>query len=479
MRGLRAVVAGLILTAALAGAPAAAAEMTKAQEAAMGEIFQASQEGNRLFGAGRYVEAEAIFRRVAALTEEAFPGEDLMRASALHNLAGALSETGRLAEARTLAAEALAIREAAGNRVGSMAVGSSRALLASILRDLGRRAEGGALMRSAFVVVAEDPQADGSLLVENASKLIGVMAEDGQIAEADGLAKDLLGLLDRMPDADKIEVFWSVARLRSEAGRFAEAEQFYGQAYELLTRNFPEDVTRRAILLSNIASVIRQQFRPREAEELFRRAAADLQTIFPDGHPALASALDGLGLTLAEQGRPADAWPVGRKALDMRVALLPVDHPLIATSLVNLGLALFRDGQPEPARDSFQTAVDRRTADGDAIGAARAAVNLANAEAALGDNAGAIRTLEAARDVLDQSLPKGHPLTTTAAVNQAWFLLAEGEPLKALAAARQAADGLAAARELADNDLDAVPADEDKRRIVVAVAAAWDVADGK
>lgn len=457
---------------------AEAEEMSKEQEAAIMEIVRDQQSANRLFYAGRYAEAEAAYRAIVAKTEAAFPGEGLMRASAIYNLAAALAEMGRLAEAETLAREALALREAQPERAGSTGLGSARALLGSILRDLGRRSEGNRLMRDAFVIVASDPQGERDLLVRNATRLLGVLAEDGQGAEADKLAGDLLGIVSGLPDDLKIEVWWAVARQRSDAGRFADAERFYREAHALLVGVFPDDLTRRAILVANTASVLRRQYRPVEAEALFRRAVADLEALYPEGHPALATALDGLALTLLDQGRHGEAWPAARRALDLRTALLPADHPLLATSLVNLGLALLAAGQPSVARDALQVAVNRRQSAGDEVGAARAAVSLAIAQATLGDAPGGIASLDNARSVFDESLPGGHPLRTAAAIDQAWLLLGSGEALKALALARQAAAQLFASGRVTSDEREAVPPEEDRRRIVVAVAAAWDVAEG-
>lgn len=334
-------------------------------------------------------------------------------------------------------------------------------------------------MQSAVTAMIGDQNANPADLIRNASRLVGMWAEDGRFAEAEQLAGDLEKLIPNLDDRQKIDVYSAIARLRSENGRLADADRNYREAYALVAKAFPDDVTRRAILVANIASILRQQFRPGDAEGLFRRAVADLETAYPAGHPALATALDGLGLSISEQNRPAEAWPIQRRALDMRVALLPDDHPLIATSLVNLGLSLLRDGQFEAARDSFRSAVTRRQAASDEVGAARAAINLAVALYALGNTGEAVKSLEEARSVFDEALPAGHPIATTAAIDEAWLLLAEGEPVKALAVARKAAAALIAARVLADDDLDARPPDEDKRRIVVAVAAAWEVAQSQ
>jgi tetratricopeptide (TPR) repeat protein len=472
------VVAVLSIAAVLLAIPRGIAqEMTKEQEAAMTEIFTASGEAGAIFKAGRFAEAEAIFRDVLAKTEEHFPGEALMRASALHNVAAAAAEQGRLAQALPMAEEAFQLRREAG--AGPFALGSSQSLLASILREQGRRADATALMREAVVAVADDPNAPGDAIIADFAQFLGMLAEDGRIEEAERVAEQLLGFVEQVGEAEHVDIYWAVARLRSAEGRFAEADRNYRLAYAALAKAFPDDLTRRAILISNIASVLRQQFRQGDAEQLFRRAAEDLEKLYPEGHPALAAALDGLALSIAEQNRPGEAWPIGRKALDMRLALLPGDHPLIATSLINLGLALLRDGQFEPARDAFQTAVDRRQEAGDEVGAARAAVNLAVAQHALGDPGGGVDSLENARSVFAEALPAGHPVATTAAIDEAWLLLALGDKEKALAVAREAAEALIAARAVASAESDATPVDEDKRRIVVKVAAAWEVAGAR
>lgn len=471
------VVSALSILAVLvtAGLSFAAEPMSKAQEKAMTEIFAAGQQGGKLFKDGRFAEAEKIFREVLAKVEASFPGEGLMRAASLHNLAGAVADQGRLEEARKLAAEALDLRLKSG--VVGPAIPNSQALLASILRDLGKRADATDLMSKAVTALLGSKEASPQDLISHASDLVGMLAEDGAIDKGDALAGDLVALLPQLADEQKADVYWAAARLASVQGKLADADRNYRQAYAFLAKASPSDVLRRSILLANIASILRQQFRPAEAEALFARATTDLEKLFPKGHPALASALDGLGLCIAEQQRPAEAWPIQRRALDMRLALLPKDHPLIATSLLNLGLSLMRAGQFRPARDALQSAVDRRQAGGDEVGAARAAVSLAAAQQAMGDGKGGVKSLENARAVFKTGLPVGHPFAVTAAINQAWLLLGLGESGKALAVAREAAGALVAARELASRDEpETIPPDEDKRRIVVRVAAAWETA---
>jgi tetratricopeptide (TPR) repeat protein len=471
--------AGVIIAALVAVTLANAEEaMTPAQEQAMTEIFTQSGDAGALFKARRFTEAEAIYRQVLAKTEEFFPGEGLMRAASLHNLAAALAELGQYREARGLAQEAYELR-GSDPKAGAFAEGNTRALFASILFDLGQVDEAARLMNTGVGLMTSDPNTPADDLVRVLAQYVGMLAEIGAIQPAEQVAKRLSEQAATYTPAQQVDAYWALGRLRSAQGRLRESDRSYRLAYDALAKAAPDDVARRSILIANIASILRQESRRREAEGLFRRAAADLASLYPSGHPSLASVLDGLGLTIAEQGRAGEAWPLQRQALDMRLAFLPEAHPLVATSLNNLGLSLLRDGQLQPARDAFESAVARRQQGGDAVGAARASVNLAVVRHALGDTAGAAEVAEAARAVLEKALPAGHPLATTAGIDQAWFLLALGDNAKALLVARQVAEALVAGRELAAGELDAQAPDEDKRRIVVRVAAAWAVAEEK
>ena len=460
-----------------AGIVAAEAPMTPAQEKAMTEMFAAGQEAGDLFRAGRLKEAEILFRENLARQEAYFPEEPLTRASALHNIAAVLAQQGKADEALAPAVEALDLR--AGNDGTPAVVASSQALLATILYDLGKVTEATDLMAKAVSAQIAGAVIDPRDMIGNASQLIGLFAEVGRMREAQTLRTDLFNLIPDFDATLQVDVYWGAARLAAVEGKLAEAETFYRRAFAALGESAPDDIRRRAILVHNIASILRQEYRPREAAALFIRAADDLTSLYPDGHPSIASALDGLGLALAEQGKAGEAWPMQRAALDMRMKFLPDGHPLMATSILNLGLTLLRDGQFEIARDALRTAMNRRIEAGDLVGAARAAISLAAAQHAVGDTPGGIGSLKEARLVFDERLPRGHPLGVTASINQAWMLLAEGEYADALAVARDAAVGLIAARELEQQeDRDITLPDEDKRRIVVNVAAAWEVAQG-
>ena len=72
-----AVVCVAAIVAVLFSARHALAEeaMTKAQEQAMTEIFAAGQEGGKLFAAGRFAEAEKIFRASSRRPRPHFPAK--------------------------------------------------------------------------------------------------------------------------------------------------------------------------------------------------------------------------------------------------------------------------------------------------------------------------------------------------------------------------------------------------------------------
>jgi tetratricopeptide (TPR) repeat protein len=216
-------------------------------------------------------------------------------------------------------------------------------------------------MRDAVIAVASDPNAPPDLVVKDFAQFLGMLAEDGAIEEAERVAEQLLGFVEQVGEPEHVDIYWAIARLRSAEGRFAEADRNYRLAYAALTKAFPDDLTRRAILIANMASVLRQQYRQRDAEQLFRRAAEDSKSSIR-GHPA--APLDG-PRSIAEQNRPAG--PV-RSAGRPRYADRLPGSPLIATSLVISGCALATVGPNPPATLPAPSAGAKA---GDGVGAAR------------------------------------------------------------------------------------------------------------
>lgn len=481
----RLMVAGTL--AFLAAAPAhAQAPMTPAQERAMETIFREATRGRALFEAGRYAEAETIFIKNLADARRHFPSEPLTIAAALHNLAAAQAELGRLAEAEKTAREALRLRET--NRAHVNAIASSRALLASILKDLAAEIEARQLMESAIELTTENPEVDRSNLIGNYATLAHLFAATGDLDQGIGLVNELFGIVEDLPARDQFHVYQVAGRVSSMAGYPEDAESFYRRAVAIASEGYKAKVdgpaptaADRAQAISNLASLLMRRGRTQEAAPLFAQAA-DLMG-YGEDRPSLslANTLNELGDAFRAEGKVNEAWDVQRKALDMRTALLPETHPLIADSMNSLGMTLLNAGMLEPAEQAFNAAIGRQIRIDNRLGAARSALNLALAQAAAGRLDAAVATAHDGRVWLDGALPDGHPLRIKGTFNEAWLLLAAGRNAEALALARTGLAAFVASNVRGEEQStgNIAIAHDERRQVIAFVAAAWAEAKGQ
>jgi tetratricopeptide (TPR) repeat protein len=167
-----------------------------------------------------------------------------------------------------------------------------------------------------------------------------------------------------------------VADIRFKLGQYAEAEQAYGQATELLqdlVRAAPEQAIHQHELARarhNLALLLAARNRPSEAEHAYydaRQSWEQLAAAFPDipvYRQKLATCLDNLGSLLAGAGRSPEAGTPFRQAVDLRQRLVTADpaaslyrQELVATQN-NLGRWLSNTGDFVQAEKSYQQALD-------------------------------------------------------------------------------------------------------------------------
>ncbi|QYK41869.1 MAG: CHAT domain-containing protein [Paracoccaceae bacterium] len=463
----------LVLTLVLA-TPAAAQEMTKAQEQAYTRLWEMTVAANALHAAGDLAGAEAGYAETLSLIDRELPDEPLTRAAALHNLAAVRADRGRLQDAEETAREVLRLRLENGG--ATTAVASTHRLLSSILRDLDRIPEARAEIEAAVILTLNDPAADNARLVADFTGLAVMTAETGDHAGAAELMGQLEPLLPDLSPANAARVFVALGRVESLAGRPERAELGYREA-AARSAAIPADdpdwtLQDRANVIGNLASMLLQQSREREAEPLFREALTLAQGLSP---LVRANLLDGLGTALAAQGQMQAAWDAQRQALDLRIAALPPNHPALAASFALTGETILRAGDPATARDALSRAVEIATEGNDPLRAARAALRLAAAEAAMGDTA--FGRAEEAETVLAGLLPAGHPEVAGARFIAASIALAENNAPAALPLARQALAGITdrLARAGADATVAATGGTDLRRMVLPVASAAWGV----
>lgn len=464
-----------VLALGLGLAPAAAQQMSPAEEAAYTALMQMTRQAHDLRNRGDLAGALAAHRAMLALIDRDLPDEPLTRATALHNITALTADQGRLDEALESAEQALALR--LGNDAVPNALVSSYRLLATLLQDLDRLEPARAAIEMAVNLTLDDPQADHFFLIADFVGLAVLTARTGDLDGAMALMGQLEPLLPDLSPADATRVFVGLGRVQSLSGRLTLAEAAYREA-TTRAATIPADdpgwtVQDLVNVRGNLASMLLQQGREREAEPLFREVIA----LADRGASPLvrANLLDGLGTALAAMGEMQAAWDAQRHALDLRLQALPPDSPALAASFTLTGETILRAGDAATAHAALSRALQIATTADDRLRMARASLRLAAAEAALGRPAFA-RAAEA-EALMASLMPPGSAEHVSAQFIAASVALAEGRAAEALPLARAALGPITDRLRLAGADAAvAATGGQDLRRMVLpVVAAAWEV----
>jgi tetratricopeptide (TPR) repeat protein len=280
--------------------------------------------GRALHDRGDFAGAAENFRQSADLRLRL--GDRLRAGVALDDLARAIRDQGRAAEAETLFREALALQEAGGDTAVSRGITLDE--LARAIRDQGRAAEAETLFREALAL----QEAGGAAAISRGitlDNLARAIHDQGRAAEAEGLFRQALALAEE----GGATAVWrgitldNLARAILDQGRAAEAETLFRAALALKEEGGDTAVS-RGVALHELARAIRDQGRAAEAETLFRQALALYEA---GGAPP-----DWRGITLArlagavrDQGRAeeADALEAQARALREPAPPPPVSPP--------------------------------------------------------------------------------------------------------------------------------------------------------
>jgi tetratricopeptide (TPR) repeat protein len=132
----------------------------------------------------------------------------------------------------------------------------------------------------------------------------------------------------------------SAASVLDDLARYAEAEPLLRDCQRLRESKSGPDSPRVAVVLNNLALLLKATNRLAEAEPLYRRALAIFQRSYGPDHPNVATDLNNLAGLLYATNRLAEAEPLYRRALAIDEHSYGPDHPDVARDLNNLALLL-------------------------------------------------------------------------------------------------------------------------------------------
>ena len=225
-------------------------------------------------------------------------------------------------------------------------VARSAADLGQFLKTIGDPAAAEAPLRRALEI---DRANGGPALAADQENLASALEILGKQDEALALFQQAA----KGPDASVAARCFATLAVLDES----QAESYYRSALQAEEAASGKDHPRVAMLLSNLALVLKQKKDYQSAEPLFRRALAIQQKALGPKHPATASTLNNLGSLLQDTGQLDAAERLERQALAIFEERLGPESKEVATTCTNLADLLWSKGDRASAEKLYRRAI--------------------------------------------------------------------------------------------------------------------------
>ncbi len=272
--------------------------------------------------------ALAPARESVALRETRLPADSPELADSLDTLGWALTVNGAFDESATLLGRALKIREQHGADA-PLALANTLHNLASMHKDAGRPQQAEALNRRALALKLKVLKEDHPSVLSTLNQLAISLADQYRNDEAQVLQLKVVAGLRALHGPNNKIVADALDELASElqdAGHISRAIATYREVLavdEAVSGHQSMDV---AVHLNNLATALEAAGDP-AAEASYRESLAIRQLLLPAGDLTVARAGDNLGRWLVRAGRWTEARALLQQAAATRFAKLPPGHP--------------------------------------------------------------------------------------------------------------------------------------------------------
>ena len=304
-------------------------------------------ELDRLYQAGKYVEATEIAKRLLAMREKALGPEHPEVGTLLNDLGVLYRAQGLDAEAEALHKRSLGIREKALGP-DHPNVGQSLNNLARLYQAQGRYAEAEPFYRRSLSITEKALGPNHPNMGTLLNNLGGLYQAQGRYPEAEPLLKRSLGIKEKVLGPEHYDVGTSLNILASvyqDLGRYAEAEPLLKRSLSIREKALGPEHANVGTLLNNLASLYQAQGRYGEAEALLKRSLGITEKALGPEDPGTGTVLNNLAGLYQTQGRYAEAEPIYRRSLAIREKALGPDHAHVGTSLNNLASLYWDQGR--------------------------------------------------------------------------------------------------------------------------------------
>lgn len=329
--------------------------------------------GTAYFDSGNLKDGETYLRKGLELRREKLGAESDDYAQSANDLALLLRDTRRLAEAQSLAEQAVAVR--------TRLLPANDLSLAETIETLGS------------VYTAQGQYEKSAVTFEKARAiyLSRIDAQHPAPAEYGSLLVNLAGNYQRL-------------------GKFQQAETDFATALDVLRKTVGPTHPLYAVSLLGPAYLEMDMGNYEASEKLYNEAAPLLKSSLGDTHPMYLQLLNNRAVLYEAMGNRSAAESDYRTALELRRKIYGPNHVLVAAPLGNYGRLVYTRNAEEGERLLRESAdLYARTPDRPAFEYANALLAVGQAEQKRGDYLDALKTFEQARDVAAQGLSTKHP----------------------------------------------------------------------
>jgi serine/threonine-protein kinase len=328
----------------IAEALADAERKAEAELAGEPEILAAvlSTIGRTYHGLGRYPEAERGLTRALALERGLDAAGDRPGViTGLRQLAALEADRGRLAEADTLVAEALA--RARRPPLDSARLGELLDASGQLQIDRGEFPAAERTLREAVAILRGGHGARQEATASALNNLGVTLGQQNRMAEAVPLHLEALSLLRAAKGPEHPDVasgLNTLANAYTILGNYRAADTLFQQALAQRIRLLGPHHSEVAWTHYSYADMLRLAGEFARAIPEARAVLAGRGPNLPDTHPMVHSALQVLGRSLLSLGRLREAETALRESLRLRRAAYPAGHWLVASAAGSVGECL-------------------------------------------------------------------------------------------------------------------------------------------
>jgi len=282
-----------------------------------------------LFYAGRYREAEPLYRAALAGWERMGAAAARNRIVTAVNLGTLLRVEGRMAEAESVLLDCIRRAEAlepAGSGKSSVEWAHAAGSLGAVYLALQQLHKAEAFALQAHTIFNQRLDAGDPERVTNGTLLGTIYLEQARYEEAEALLRATLEHADKRLAA---VTFNQLAVMALRRGRLEEAESLALQASEMDRLEAAPSGQMAAAITGNLAKIRLLQKRYVEAEQNYREALAISETALGKEHPETAKAYLNLAAFYQIRGRDRGAEQLYRHAIEILEPLYGKDHVLV------------------------------------------------------------------------------------------------------------------------------------------------------